>query len=238
MMSVNEISQKLRVLDLSHRDDGDGGYGLLGTVLEYGRSLSGTERLTLRRELIRLVDTEDKTMWGVSLEALVQGWSSEVAANLASLLNNSDHSDEWRAHVYLALLRLQYKPIAKQAATYIAKRISARDRTVLPLVAALSKVDPEACLQMAAPFLVDIVIRGHSDKLIGYMPAIVNHLLDADPNLLVMLVKAISVRDKDVAARIAQLMSEYLDKPYIVKRFSQSARDVLTNQLRAACDGH
>jgi hypothetical protein len=80
-MTANDISDKLRALDLSHREDGDGGYALVGEVLQYAGTLSASDQDLLRRELLQLVDVQDRTMWGVALEALIQGWDSRVAVD-------------------------------------------------------------------------------------------------------------------------------------------------------------
>jgi hypothetical protein len=194
LMTANDISDKLRALDLSHREDGDGGYALVGEVLQYAGTLSASDQDLLRRELLQLVDVQDRTMWGVALEALIQGWDSRVAVDLDSLLQRREHSDEWKGFILSALLRLGYQPIAKDGTNYISQHLKAGDDTVLPILAALCKVDADRCLDMTGCFFIDQFSRGRLEDLTGYMPAFGSNFLDVDANLLVMLVRKILAR--------------------------------------------
>lgn len=237
MTPTDDVSENLRKLDALHREDSDGGYALLGDVLTYARTLSDNDKDILRRELLRLVDAQDRTMWGVALESLVQAWNSEISTELDSLLNLKQHTDEWDAQVLMALLRLQYHPIAKRAVAHISKRITVGDRTVLPLLAALCKVDAVDCLKMTAPFLISLVNSRQIDKLSGYIPAIVNHFMDTDPSLFALLIRRIAEKDNDVCSQVAQLFCEYLDRPYVTDRLGEAQIKVLKQSIDAACAG-
>ena len=173
-------------------------------------------------------------MRGVALESLVQGWNSEIPTEPYSLLSRENHTDEWEAQILLALLRLGFQPITKRAIAHISKRIAAGDRTVLPLLAALCKPDAEACLNMAVPFLVGLVNSCEVGKLSGYVPAIVNHFLDADPTLLALLVRRIAVRSNEVARETAQLISEYLDRRDVTDRIGEEQVNMLKQSVNAA----
>lgn len=233
MKTSNEISQKLRELDTRHCADGDGGYGLLGRVVQYARTLNVNDKDLLRRELIRLVDSQDQTLWGVALEALVHEWNLDISTELESLLRHEHRTCEFESHILMALLRLHFEPIATKAITHISKRIAADDRTVLPLIAALSKVDVDNCMKMAVPFLVRIARDGQIEKLTGYIPAIVSHFLDTDSNLLPLLIRKTAVENREVAFQVARLLHEYVDRPYVIERLGKDATEHLQNQLNA-----
>ena len=233
-MTTNDVLEGLRALDEIHREDGDGGYALLAEVVKYARALSKEDRIKLSRELLHLVVSQDRTMWGVALEALVQEWNGEITSKLAGLLNNGQHSDEWDAHVLMALLRLQYQPIGLRANVHISRRVSARDLTVLPLLAALSNVDAQRCLDLSTPFLIDVISAGQIDRLMGYISSVVSHFLDVNPHLPALLTERIAECDADIGFRIAELMCEYLERPYVATRLGQSQADLLKKEIRTA----
>ena len=237
MTTPTEASEKLHELDLRHRDDGDGGYNLVEEVLAYARALSVADRDALKRVLIHLVDCQDATMWGVALEALVQGWGPDAAGPLASLFDHEPRAAEWEGHLLLALLRLRYRGIADKAVAHIARRVSAGDRSVLPLLSALCKVDADAFQRIAVPFLINIIKNGEINKLEGYVPALVNHLVDADRNLLVSLIRAIGEKDGAVASQLRDRISAYLDRPYVFASLGDAEVRSLNQSVRAAL-GH
>jgi len=226
------ISEQLRELDERHYDDGDGGYVLLGEVIQYAKKLCLDDKDFLRQELLRLVDVRDRTMWGIALECLVQEWSSRIAADLNCLLSHENRTEEWEDQVLMALLRLRYKPVTTRAIAHISKRIAAHDRTVLPLLAALCKVESEDCLKLMAPFFIRIVNDGQKDKLPGYIPSVVSHLLDADPNLLALLLRRIAAENGPTAVCISQLFCEYLARPYVVEKLGKEKADLIEKSLK------
>jgi hypothetical protein len=206
-------------------------------VLEYARSLMGNDKDLLGRELVRLVGAKEGRIWSVALESLVQGWGSEISSQLASLLSREKHTDQWEAQILFALVRLRFHPIAKRAIAHISRRIAAGDRTVIPLLAALCHVDTEACLDMEVPFIVGLINIGHIQQLSGYIPAIVNHFLDADSNLVALLVCRIAARNHAVAIEFAGLISEYLDRQYVIARRGDDQVRMLKQQVADACAG-
>ncbi len=234
-MTTNEISERLRTLDVLHREVGDGGYALLGEVLEYYRTLDTHNRNLLRSELLRLVAAQDSTLWGVALEALVQAWQSAISSDLASMLADEHHTGEWEGHVLLALLRLGYRPIAEKAASHIVRQLAMGDDTVLPLLAALSRVDTDKCLYIAARFFVAQFNSGQRSELAGYIPAFVSHFLDVDTMLPARFVERLTAADNEAGRKMAELVREYIGRPYVRKRLGEELARSLENSISSAC---
>jgi hypothetical protein len=228
---MKSMTEKVRQLDIAHRDDGDGGYALLRHVLEFAKQLQGNERETLRNELLRLVALRDRTLWGVALEALVPQWKEAISPSLNGLLNEGSQDEEWESHVLLALLRLRYVPVADRAVMHISSRIARGDRTVLPMLAALSGIDAERCLNTAVPFVLDIVRAGQFDKLVGYVPAFVNHFLDNDPQLIMSLIQRLSVRDCGVGRKVGEAFCNYLNRAYVREQIGDARVASLVNDI-------
>jgi hypothetical protein len=214
-MTMADIVTKLRVLDVKHQDDGDGGYALLADVREYRRQLPDEEDRLLREELIRLVEQEDATLRGVALETLVQEWGVDIAQQLAASLSRSRPDAKWEGHLLLALLRLGYRPIGERAVEYVSQRLLTGDRTVFPLVAALARISKEQCLSIASTTIVKEIAQGNSDKLEGYVPAFVRNFTEVDLAMLRMLVLAVREKDASSGRVLANMLLGYLSRSYV-----------------------
>lgn len=214
-MTIMNIVKKLRELDEEHQNDGDGGYALLADVRKYRRQLPQEDDRLLRKELIRLVEQEHATLRGVALEALVQEWGVDIAEQLAASLYRSRPDVEWEGHLLLALLRLGYRPVEKQAVEYVAQKLLSGDRTALLMVAALARINKEQCLSIASTAIVKEIAHGNSDKLEGYVPAFVRHFADVDLDMLRMLVLAVGKQDASAGRVLANMLLDYLNRSYV-----------------------
>lgn len=214
-MTMVNIAKKLRELDEKHQDDGDGGYALLADVREYRRKLSHEEDRLLQGELIRLVEEKDATLRGVALETLVQEWGIGIGQQLADALTRSHPDREWEGHLLLALLRLGYGPIEERAVKYISHRLTAGDRAVFPLVAALAQISKEQCLSIASTAIVNQIAQGNSDKLEGYVPALVRNFVEVDRTMLRSLVIIVGEKDASAGRALGKMLLGYLDRGYV-----------------------
>jgi len=234
-MAMNTATDKLRELEALHRDDGDGGYSLVGAILQASLTLGADDRTLLRRELIHLVSEQDRLLWGVALEALIQGWGTEISNELHSLLGGRRQDDEWRGHVLFALLRLRYMPVALEGAGYIARQLKVGNDTILPMLAALCKVDVNACLELTSAFFVNCFAKKHLAALEGYVPAFVGHFADTDVSLIGTLIRKIGEANGNAAFHVAEMLTRYFKKPFVADQLGKAAVDRISGEIQAAC---
>lgn len=231
LCNMNDIQARLRTLDESHRADGDGGYALVAQVRNYCSELDAEHKRLLRKELLNLVQVQDHTMWGVALEVLTQEWGRDIAGDIEKLMRESQHDQLWESQALLSLMRLGHQPIADKAIIHIMRRVSADDRTVLPLVAALSRVDSMAAVEISASFLLKLFESGDMDKVSGYVPAFVRHFGDADCSLLKNLLRALAEKNTHAEAKFAEMILKYIDRPYVWQEYGKEYVAVLKKTI-------
>jgi hypothetical protein len=236
MTSRDYVSGNL--LALLQQDHGDGGYALVGEVLAYTERQNEVDRQAVCNDLLRIVGARTEKIWGVALEVLTQRWGSDISKQLAALLEANSHGSEWEGQVLLSLLRLRYKPISERSVSYITRQLNIGDDTVLPVLAALCKVDPGKCVQITTEFFVVQFRTGHFDKIEGYACSFVRHFLDADPNLISLLVFEVAKTDKQAASRIATSFREFIRRPYMAAQLGEAQSISLCHGIEEACNAN
>lgn len=221
------IVNKLRKLDELHWNDGDGGYGLVNSIVAYHQTLSEADRIELRDYLLCLVRDEDRTMRGAALESLVQLWGKDVAPSFASLLDNHSMTDDWVAQILLATLRLGYAPLKDKALSFIERNLTVENRTYLPWLAALSQVDAQQCIRLASSYFAISCRSGSLRNIEGYVPAFVINFAEIDPTLLATLIASIAEEDDEAARETAKLFVSYLQQPFVAKQFGTTVANEL-----------
>lgn len=230
-MTIVGIAKQLRDLDAKHQDDGDGGYALLAALRRYRHRLSDDAERLLRDELIRLIEQEDATLRGVALEALVQEWGSDVAQQIATALGRSHPTSEWKGQLLFALLRLGYSSIEEQAVEYISEKLLAGDRSILPMAAALARINKTQCLLITAMAIVNEITRGNADKLEGYVPAIFRSFVEVDLYMVPRLVQAVGKKDVYASQVLTSMLLGYLSRDYVQEEVGGSTIDQLWELL-------
>ncbi|MGH8583645.1 MAG: hypothetical protein ACREWG_12865, partial [Gammaproteobacteria bacterium] len=168
-MIRSDIIQHLRNVDVAHRDDGDGGYALVKSIKKWVKELDAKSRELLWNVLLEFVANQDRTLWGVAVEVLVQENPSHLGDQLTYLLENLNQGDEWRDQVFLALLRIKHQSSAASCAQHIKMSLDKERRVVLPVLAALSHLDAEQCLSLASDYFGRVFRSGPlADKHRGY----------------------------------------------------------------------
>lgn len=222
-MDKTTIYHHLRQLDAAHRNDSDGGYELVRMIRDLAQSYGKENRDTLWSVLLELVIQQDQTLWGVALETLVQENPDQVAARLSCLLNVNGRNDEWKDQIILALLRLAHQPAASEYVNYIRAALKKGRRAVLPLLAALCRVDTEICIELSSEYFSHTF---NSDDLVkknlGYIPAFVRYFLELDARLLHRLVVQTKALNSDSGRRLAIILDDCLARPVFAREFGQT----------------
>jgi len=222
-MDTTEVLQHLRKLDTAHRDDGDGGYALVRAIKDWVPLLERGDQEILWDALIELVTREDPTLWGVALEVLVQEHPGDSATKLSSLINLTERSEQWNDQIALALLRIGYKPSTAYCVSYIRTALTDDRRVVLPLLAALCRVDVEACLSLSATYFGRVFKSDElAEKHRGYIPAFVRNFLEVDERLLRQLVERTREIDPSSSSKIAAMIDDCLARPVFTREIGES----------------
>lgn len=231
-MGKSEIIEKLRQLNLIHSQDYDGGYNLVSEIRFYSQSLNEEEKHKLKEVLLDFVKNQEKGIWGVSLEALVQEWGKDVRRELLNLLKeNKGSDDEWTHHLVFSLLRIGEASGKETYVEYITKRLERNDYTVLPLLAALAKVDSNLSVEIAASLFAQLAKKDLLTKIAGYIPAFVLNFIEIDTNLLVKLAESTKSINKKSGRLIVDSFIEYLERPFVKKEIGYYEVEELTNRL-------
>lgn len=207
----------------SHRDDHDGGYYLVDSIVGYAKTLPPSEKDNLRTHLLRLVDSTAAHLWGVALEALVRGWGSSIAPALGTMAEGGSHSDQWERHVLLALLNLRFPAIAERANRFVASKVAVGDYGVMPVAASLAKLDSESSLKALTSLLMHASRADQLGWIEGNIPGIAIHLCNAQKTLVSQLVLRIAAVDRNAAAQVAGMFVEYFDSPEAKAREGEGA---------------
>jgi hypothetical protein len=174
-------------------------------------------------------------MWGVALAALVEENPEKLTERLDDLLTGR-MSDEGRNDIIFTLLRLGYRPAATRCFNYVKDGLRRTGQpSVLSLLAASCRVDPEECLTLSSNYF-GRVLRSEeaADENRGSISAFVSHFMAVDERLLGKLVERTKTVNIDAGKRLATLLDEYLTKPWNVREFGEAKVGALREQIHAA----
>lgn len=229
------ILECLQTLGESHARDGDGGYALIDAILSYAKSLHPAEQAVLYRELVRLVDLQHPTLWGVALECLVQLEAKDVSAELYTSLTQQRHDAEWEQFVLFALTRLGYRPVLDRAVKNAEQRFADEDYTAVLMVAAVSRLDIDACMATMTTLMLELFERGSLSQLQNFVPGVVMHFAKVDPELVRMLIQRLVVAEPAAAQQCERLFCEYVCRPHAVGELGSQTVDRIKNWV---CSDH
>ena len=232
MIDKIAILNSIHGLDIIHRNDGDGGYELVHKIRELVSSFDEESKGIFWNVLLELVEHQDKTMWGVALETLVQENPDQVAEKLSHIFNASHNDNEWKDQLVLAMLRLAYQPAAPKCVEYISASLQNGRRAVLPLLAALCRVDTGNCIKISSEYFsrilqsIDLI-----EKHEGYIPAFVRYFLKVDEHLLCQLVEQTKKLKSTSGKQLAVMFYKCLARPSFVREIGKSKVDSLREEL-------
>lgn len=237
-MIMADVMQQLKILQNRHAADTDGGYALVADIRDFSRKLDDLHaRLLLREALLQFIVEPHSGMAGVALEVLVQEKATEIGPKLADYLTANKLSQEWQGHLYLALLRLGYKPIEDSAIVHISERLAKGDTTVFPLLAALVHINQTKCMSISADAFANQYEHGTLAKLQGYLSAFVLNCEDIDLMLIAILVERVSERNKDAGWNLASMFLRYVDQTYVRNRLGVDKLAEVRSALCGIRDG-
>lgn len=224
------IHQKIKRLQRLHRNDNDGGYAFVRDIEKLFKSLSDEERQLLIDELIDVVNKRDPTLWGVAIESLVRCQCSDAVEHLFKLSQNGERDYEWLDQVFLALARLGHKERAKEIGEYIQDGLKRGRNAVIPILAALCRIDLSHYTQLTSDFLIKSVNKNR-ELVESYASAFLRNIIEEDENILCDLLDYISSKDKFSAEKIANVFKDYLDRPWIRKEYGVDRVNLLKGQI-------
>jgi hypothetical protein len=210
-MTKVELIEYLRHLDVTHREDGDGGYRLVREIRSGIKEVDGSSREMLWNILFELVSNQDRTLWGVAIEVLVQENPPQIGEKLATLLDKYDHNIEWKDQIVFSLLRIKHFPSIAACTRYIQIALDDKRRTILPHLAALCPLDKETCLKIASCYFGEVLKSAEvAEKHRGYIPSFIRNFMEVNETLINDLISRTRLIDSISATRLASMIDDYL----------------------------
>lgn len=221
-----------QILQISHEHelDRDGGYSLVGAIRRTSEGSAGPDRIVMAEVLGELVQRQESRLWGVALEALVQLGEVGQVAMLAHELDSAARSDEWKDNLVLGLLRLGQEQFRDTILKHISQSLRSGGDLTVPMIAALFRIDREACLSMAVTFFEDSFARGR--KIDGFIPAFVRNFVAVDELAIAELVRRLTVRRAEAGRWLAGEFDAYLAKPWMTRELGSDRVSKLRRELR------
>jgi len=216
-MTKNEIKLLIKQLDREHSYDRDGGYGLVAEILKLRNHLDGTDQKKLRELLLELVAKQDRTLWGVALEVLLQEGSPETLIELESLIRSGKRIWEWKNQIILGLLRVGYDKALDIYLAHIQSGIY-HNRPVGMLLAHLYNIDPDLSIKMSSQFFGKHLSSEDGASIVkGYIPAFVQNLTRKDEEPLLRLTAQTALISQQSGEKLRNLLLDYLSKPWVAR---------------------
>ena len=231
---MEDLAELVRQIQVEHRHDKDLGYGAIRAIQSLWRSLEPGRQLALKGVLVGFVLCRERPIWPLALEALVQEHAREVARELLNGVRAGHHDPEWRDDVVLAVLRLEYAEEVEYCRRYVEQRLVECRPPALALMAALVRVSPDVGIDVASRYLAEAKRRHLEARVEPWAATIVRHYLAADERLLGQLVHAIHQSDPEAAGWLAQVLEDYLAKPWMVRRLGAERVVALRSEITAA----
>lgn len=232
MMTADEIVNHLHDLESAHRLDGDGGYSLVSAIRRWAAGLEATIRERLWSELLRLIIDQDQNLWGVSLDVLVQESPQQIGEKLSALIDLDGDLSLWKDQIVFALLRLGYQGRLAECIKYIENGLANNRRSILPLLAALCRVDRTTCLKLSSAFFARALRdTNYASQYSGYIPAFIRTFFEVDAMLLRDLVHNTLEADASSGTRLSNIIREYLNRPFVAEELDQKSISFLQDCL-------
>jgi hypothetical protein len=217
-------------LQTEHQSDGDGGYALIDAVKRAGEEIPAETRGLYVSALGDLVRGAEPALWSIALEALVQlGEREEVAALGVAALTDGD--DDRKDYVVHALLRTGQVQFHDAIVEHIRRSLRHRRHLTIPILAALCRMDREACLQMSAAFFERAYAAVQTNEVEGFIQVFAAKFTGVEDTLLPELVRRVSSPRPDAGRWLAACFADYLSKPWMVRRLGNDRVRRLGDEL-------
>lgn len=220
-MNIKEaIENKVIQIANDHRNDKDSGNLLIQEILDYGNNLDDQDKEILRNFLLNLVDKQEESLWAVALECLAKERNSMAADYLTKLIRKSQRNDQWIYFVIFTISKIGRKEDLALISQYLDEYLFKKNiYQWLQVVGSVIRTDAMLGIELYSKFLSKKV---EFDKLKGYIPSIIYNLQDIQSALFATLIRNLKENGGDNYFILAELLIEYLEKPWVVKKYSKS----------------
>jgi hypothetical protein len=237
MMGKDEAQGWIRRLNDEHAGDHDGGYALVEALKRASEEVGPESRARFAAALADFVRVQDEQLWAVALEALVQLGESQEVASLGNEITTSTRDDKWKDYIALGLLRLGQRQFREPILEHVRASLGTPRHLTVPIVAALSRIDRDTCLEISGKYFADAHSRGRSDDVEGFVPAFVRNFVSVDEQLLSELVRTVVAREPEAGRWVARALSDYVSKPWMLQELGEERSARIRAEIAAAANG-
>jgi hypothetical protein len=230
-MGKTEAREWVRRIEDGHRGDRDGGYALVRAICQARAELEPGPASVVSEVLADVV-RQKEGLWGVALDALVDCGAASEVASLADAMPR--HDDEWRDNVVLAFLRLGQAQLRDRILEHLQAALPHPRTVTVPTLAALCKIDREACIELGARFFEKAHADGRCTDVEGYIPTFVQYFVEVDDQLLSELVRRMARLRPAAGHWLALCFDAHFAKPWIPRELGAERAARLRNEVLAA----
>ena len=236
-MKTADIIKALYEIQMSHRDDGDGGYSLVASIRQWILTQSSAKKTDIYMALISLVQNVDP-LWGVALEVLSQERSQHAAEWLIKIVPRNKNSQEWNDNVVLTLIRMRYQEGADFFTRYISEALASQvgDKRTLAvmMLASFCHISKDRCVDLAALYYGMHLTSPESASGHSWTtPAFTAHFAEIDDQLFGDVIRRTRNVNVEAAVWLKTLFNEHLDKPFVLRKLGAARvahiHDVILN---------
>lgn len=237
MMDNDDARTRIRRLNDEHAGDHDGGYALVEALRRAREEVAPEGRAAFAAALADLVRAPDEQLWAVALEALIQSGETEEVASFGDQIADSSRDDGWKDHIALGLLRLGQRQFRDRIVEHVRVSLEEPRHLTVPIVAALSRIDRDTCLEMSGTYFANAHASGRSQDVEGFVPAFVRNFLAVDDHLLSELARRVVAREPAAGRWLVRSFSEYLSKPWMLKDLGDERSARIRAELASVAKG-
>lgn len=221
-MDREEAQARIREINNEHESDHDGGYALVDALKQAREDIDFESRGVFAEALGDLVRSKDQQLWAVALEALVQLGEGQEVVSLGEELALSPRDEKWKDNVVLALLRLGKGQFLDTILEHVRASLENPRTLTVPIVAALCRIDRDACLEISSTYFGNAYTSGRSRHVEGFISAFVRNFVAVDEQLLSQLVQRVAIQRPEAGQWLSRLFSDYLSKPWMLQEIGST----------------
>jgi hypothetical protein len=175
--------------------------------------------------------------YSAALKALVQLGENEEVASFGDEIAKSTRDDKWKDYIALGLLRLGQRQFRERIFEHVRASLERPRHLTVPIIAALSRIDRDTCLEMSGTYFADAHSSGRSHEVEGFVPVFVRNFVAVDEQLLSELVRRVVAREIEAGRWLGRALSEYLSKPWMVQELGDERSARIRAEIAAAANG-
>jgi hypothetical protein len=125
-------------------------------------------------------------------------------------IGSPTRSSEWKDNLVLGLLRLGERQFREPILAHIRASMASPRKLTIPIVAALCRVDRDACLDLSVAFFDEANAKGRNVE--GFIPAFVRNVVSVDESMLAELVRRLTRHRVGAGEWLAANLDAYLSR--------------------------